>query len=358
MKKLFVLVFCVLSGKVLAQEFLQEKIITRKEYRHIQKDLKSGILDSMTMAQNYFLLGQYFMDQKRWIKAKINFEISRSILFHLIGKEHSDYELVDKYSRLMFRRSISGVQRLDIELNPEFSFHIGQRQFQFPVGDIGITIPSINGEKVLHSTHFETTKKAYTVDFNVMRIGDNMLFLPFKNSFRENTYGFFSIRTGLVLMPNNQNNQGFSFLADFGLDGGFMHVPHKRIALEFGVKAVPFAMSYSYFTRLSTPHIMPSGNTETLSIDFAQNQFFISLSPYLKTSIFLTKPKKDPIIALDLSLGWHFTHTYGRWLQISISNEESVDLSREDFVFNGVSVKNNTFSLNGKFSGVGLRWIF
>lgn len=358
MKILFILIFWTLSVNVLAQEYFQEKIITRQEFKNIRKELKNENLDSMKMAQHHFLLGQYFMHKKRWEKARLNFHVARRIFFLLQGMENSDYELVQRYVGLMSRRTISGEQRLDIETAPEFSFHIGQRDFQFPTGDIGITIPTVNGEKVLHTTHFETNQKAYTLDFNVIRLSDNMLFIPFKNPFRENTYGFFSIRGGFVLMPNNENGQGFSFLADFGMDGGFIHVPHKRLALEFGVKAVPFAMSYSYFAEIYTSHIMPSGNTEMLTIDFAQNQFFVAASPYLKTSIFLTKPEKYPLLAIDFSLGFHFTHTYNRWLQFFVSNDETLDLSRDDFVFNGEIVRNNTFSLNGRFSGVGLRWIF
>jgi len=260
-----------------------------------------------------------------------------------------------KLSQISRRRNF-GQPHLDIDASPEISFHLGKWNFSFPQGELGVYVNSVNDEKKLYTKNFNSSNEAFFIDFNLIGISDNYIFAPFKNSFFENTYGFFSIRPGFTVMPSNVQNQGFTFMADMGVDGGLMHVLNKRLSFTFGLKVIPLGMTYTLFDEFVIDHLMPDGLQQSLVVTMAQNQFFVAASPFIRGSIFLTKAISKPLVALDFTLGWHYTHTYGRWVLNSLNSDE-LSLSPNDFVMSSEIVKNNTFSLNGCFLSIGLRWI-
>jgi hypothetical protein len=330
-----------------------EKIEISKD--QLKQALSKVPVDSVSVCIAHFKIGIHYEQKKNWAKANAHFRECRDFA-RAIALDSMDLNIIQIKLNQISRRRNFGQPHLDIDSSPEISVHLGKRNFSFPQGELGVYVNSVNDEKKLYTKNFNSSNEAYFIDFNLIGISDNYIFAPFRNTFSENTYGFFSIRPGFTLMPSNVQEQGFTFMADMGVDGGLTHVLNKRLSFTFGLKVIPLGMTYTFFDEFIIDHLMPNGLQESLNVTMAQNQFFVAGSPFIKGSVFLTKAISKPLVALDFTLGWHFTHTYGRWVLNSLNSDE-LNLSPNDFVMSSEMVKNNTFSLNGRFLSVGLRWI-
>lgn len=359
--KLYILfVFCFLVyNSLLAQHVLIFENDPIEKIKISKVQLKQALsmcpVDSISVCIAHFKIGIYFEQKKNWAKANEHFKECRAFA-RAIPLDSMDLNIIQTKLNQISRRRNFGQSHLDMDASHEISFHLGKRNFSFPQGEIGVYVNSVNDEKKLYTGNFNSSNEAFFIDFNLIGISDNYIFAPFSNSFFENTYGFFSIRPGFTLMPSNAQEQGFTFMADMGVDGGLTHILNKRLSFTFGLKVIPLGMTYTFFDEFIIDHLMPNGLQESLILTMAQNQFFVAASPFIKSSVFLTKAINKPLIALDFTLGWHFTHTYGRWVLNSL-NSADLNLSPNDFVMRSEIVKNNTFSLNGRFLSVGLRWI-
>jgi hypothetical protein len=363
----FLLIACCLTFSLRANatsEFSKTK--TPHPFKNKIKELKLSIklteslnpIDSFMLSSLYFELGEQYENRKRWLKSYRALTESVFISKKLI---HLDTITLNKRIAKQseaFKRTYRGNPKLDLDGWPASSFHLTQRKLSFPNGMIGVALPDDNGNDIVYETPFAINNNSlYHIDFNVFGVQDNSIFSPFKNPFFENLYGFYSVRTSLGLMPGNRGAYGFTFIADFGLDGGLMFVPSKYFYVEMGIKTAPLAMTYTDLGIIPTDrHAIPGTDDFISSISIDQNQYYIGAHPYFRTGIFLKK--KEPTISIDLTIGYHFTHTYARSFRGEYSGTGAIDLNREQFLMNGRPIQNNTFSLDGRMIGLGVKFIF